>query len=495
MNTADQINAIFKRIAENQQTEADIQTLKQLLESNDSQSIKQLGKYNVNISHGEDIHIGDRNYYTWDDEAIQALIKALRTNQENDFNTDYFRTIEACEKSLSLEQYFEDVLPKLRQQGSLEIRQNVFKNGRLFNYIATISDFELQQGMRGEALFMFSEFSSMQIKILQQYSAQCLRIAKGTVNSSAVGEAIYNFRVPTHACFAVAIVDDLDEKTATAIRTTNPINHRVNLLWYEIPVVCELNKQKLHFYEKVANVSDNFKGEIVWKKFRPIIQKFLSFSITRSEEYARLENLLASGRWREANEATRTIILKVAKREEEGYLTDKQIQNFPCQVLQVIDRLWIDYSHGHFGFSVQKRIFDECKKEPQVFGDRVGWYTQNGWISASQVSYTPANTQEGHLPWGIMQVVTVDNAALDAFVGSLRTITKTAMQQNWQKQLLADFMAFGGSLIGDRIDKEEFRRNLDYELSHNEAWWKGQRLEELKVLKLFSLLIVCPIND
>jgi hypothetical protein len=141
---------------------------------------------------------------------------------------------------------------------------------------------------------------------------------------------------------------------------------------------------------------------------------------------------------------------------------------------------------------VQKRIGGECERDPQAFGDRVGWRIQEAWISASQVIYTPANAPEGHLPWGIMQVVTMDNAALNAFVQGLRTATKKTIQQDWQKQLLADFMAFGGILTGDRVDKEEFKRNLEYELSHDEAWCEGKRLEELKVRKLFSLLAACP---
>ncbi|NET40657.1 GUN4 domain-containing protein [Okeania sp. SIO2B3] len=218
----------------------------------------------------------------------------------------------------------------------------------------------------------------------------------------------------------------------------------------------------------------------------PTLPKELS-----QEDYIYLKNLLASGRWRQANEITRKIVLKAVKGEKESFLTDKQIQNFPCQVIEIIDRLWVEYSDGHFGFSVQKRIFNECQKEPQIFGDRVGWRVQKVWISTSQVVYTPANTPEGHLPWGIMPVVVMDNAALDAFVGGIRAISKTTIKHDWQKQLLADFMAFGDSLLGNNFDKEEFKRNLEYELSHDEAWWEKQRLEELKVFKLFSLLAAC----
>jgi hypothetical protein len=74
------------------------------------------------------------------------------------------------------------------------------------------------------------------------------------------------------------IVDRLDENTITAIRTTNPIDNRVNALWYEIPLVCELSRQKVYFYEKAASFFDNFKGEIVWQGFRSIIQEVLKFS-------------------------------------------------------------------------------------------------------------------------------------------------------------------------------------------------------------------------
>ncbi|TAG97167.1 MAG: hypothetical protein EAZ19_06990, partial [Oscillatoriales cyanobacterium] len=207
------------------------------------------------------------------------------------------------------------------------------------------------------------------------------------------------------------------------------------------------------------------------------------------EECVRLKKLLEAGRWREANDLTRTIVLKAAKAEKEGWLSDEQIQNFPCPVLQIIDNLWLQYSDRRFGFSVQKRIFNECEKNPQVFGDRVGWCIQNTWISASQVIHTPANAPDGHLPWGIVQVVKMDNAALDAFVKGQRAVTKAVIGSDWQKlQLIADFMGLGGFLTGETVDKEEFKRNMKYELSHKEAWWEGNRLEELKVRKLFSLL-------
>ena len=52
-------------------------------------------------------------------------------------------------------------------------------------------------------------------------------------------------------------------------------------------------------------------------------------------------------------------------------------------------------------------------------------------------------------------------------------------------------MAFGGLLQGENFDREQFKRNLDDEISYDEAWWEGNRLEELKLRKLFYLLESC----
>lgn len=276
MNTADKTNSILKRIAENKQTEADIQYLRKLLTSDDSQSLKQLGKYNVNIGRGKNIHIGDKVYYQNNDEAVQALIKVIRDSQDKSREFEYFRTIEACNNRQAIEQYFEKVLQKLRQQGCLEIRQNVLNAGILFNYIARIKDFEAGFGMRGEAFFMFSEFSSLQITTLQQFSAQSMVWARETVSPDAAGQALFNFRMPTHICFAIALVDELDLKTREAIQQTNPFDLRVDMLWYEIPVVYELNHHQLCFYNKPTSIWEQFKGEIVWKQLREVIQQILS---------------------------------------------------------------------------------------------------------------------------------------------------------------------------------------------------------------------------
>lgn len=77
MNT-EYLKAILNRIASKQHTEDDITLLQQALVADNCQIALQLGKYNVNIEEGKDIHIGDRIDNQWDKEAMEALVKAIQ---------------------------------------------------------------------------------------------------------------------------------------------------------------------------------------------------------------------------------------------------------------------------------------------------------------------------------------------------------------------------------------------------------------------------------
>ena len=74
-------------------------------------------------------------------------------------------------------------------------------------------------------------------------------------------------------------------------------------------------------------------------------------------DYNKLQNYLKAGNWKEADKETAQVMLEVAKREKEGWLDTEHIDNFPYKDLRTIDQLWVKYSDGRFGFSVQKRIY------------------------------------------------------------------------------------------------------------------------------------------
>lgn len=75
---SEQLNAIIDRIREGKQTENEMNSLCQLLRDSDRPIPSQLGKYNVNIGQGQGIQIGDRTYIEMNEEAIQALMRAIQ---------------------------------------------------------------------------------------------------------------------------------------------------------------------------------------------------------------------------------------------------------------------------------------------------------------------------------------------------------------------------------------------------------------------------------
>ncbi|TAE02618.1 MAG: serine/threonine protein kinase [Oscillatoriales cyanobacterium] len=123
-------------------------------------------------------------------------------------------------------------------------------------------------------------------------------------------------------------------------------------------------------------------------------------------DYINLRNLLAAKKWQEADEETARVMLKVAGREKEGWLDRESIEKFPCEDLRTIDQLWVKYSNGRFGFSVQKRIYQSLggtreydDKIWEAFGDRVGWRVNGNWLNYDEPKFN-TKAPEGHLPLG-----------------------------------------------------------------------------------------------
>ncbi|MBC5796428.1 GUN4 domain-containing protein [Sphaerospermopsis sp. LEGE 00249] len=123
-------------------------------------------------------------------------------------------------------------------------------------------------------------------------------------------------------------------------------------------------------------------------------------------DYIKLRDLLKAGKWKEADEKTARVMLAVAKREKEGWLREENIDNFPCADLRTIDQLWVKYSYGKFGFSVQKQIYQslggtrEYNEEIwKKFGDKVGWRKGGRWLSYRDITFD-IKALEGNLPLG-----------------------------------------------------------------------------------------------
>ena len=125
----------------------------------------------------------------------------------------------------------------------------------------------------------------------------------------------------------------------------------------------------------------------------------------RGVDYTKLRDLLAAGNWKEADQETDKVMCQAAGRGSEGWLRVKDIDNFPYEDLRIINQLWLHYSDGKFGFSVQKEIYESLggtrEYNEKVFVDfcaRVGWRKGGNWLNYSELTFN-LNAPTAHLPW------------------------------------------------------------------------------------------------
>lgn len=107
------------------------------------------------------------------------------------------------------------------------------------------------------------------------------------------------------------------------------------------------------------------------------------------DRYGQLQTLLKAGDFKAADQETTKVILNAVNRNRDD-LTPNDMSKLPCNILQVIDRLWRDYSNNRFGFSIQLNLYqavggnlDTLRSQNvdilQKYGDRVGWRKNGQW--------------------------------------------------------------------------------------------------------------------
>jgi hypothetical protein len=87
-------------------------------------------------------------------------------------------------------------------------------------------------------------------------------------------------------------------------------------------------------------------------------------------------------------------------------MSSEYAKNVSADDFHIIDKLWLKYSNGHFGFSVQKRIWQEESDKLDEFDrnkiyarfcEAVGWRIVNGCLLSSYLNFS-LNAPVGHLP-------------------------------------------------------------------------------------------------
>ncbi|MGB6297718.1 MAG: GUN4 domain-containing protein [Rivularia sp. (in: cyanobacteria)] len=123
--------------------------------------------------------------------------------------------------------------------------------------------------------------------------------------------------------------------------------------------------------------------------------------------FNRLGDFLNKKDWKQADLETKLLLLKLTKRQAEGWLDEKSIKNLKVEFLKELDRLWRNASKNHFGFSIQKQIYLQTGNQLdrddwqtyRKFGQQVGWWEQNtGWKDYTVLNFSDS-APKGHLPF------------------------------------------------------------------------------------------------
>ena len=117
--------------------------------------------------------------------------------------------------------------------------------------------------------------------------------------------------------------------------------------------------------------------------------------------------MLAVGDYKGADQFTRDNLITISGAADQGrqFVYFTEVINIPETDLITMERLWLQFSDGNFGYSIQKRIWDIENGNFDNFIRRIGWTTmENGverklkWFGANEFIYTLDKAPKGHLP-------------------------------------------------------------------------------------------------
>lgn len=147
--------------------------------------------------------------------------------------------------------------------------------------------------------------------------------------------------------------------------------------------------------EKIAEIEDLFYEKSADRVLTEKIFVTDPLISATDIDYSQLDALLSTGKWQAADLETREVMLRVIGRVD--FLPRELIEEFPCEDLRIIDRLWRHYSRDRFGFSIQVEILNEVGGNWDNFGDRVGWRIDGIWQPKDDRRYD-LQAPAGHLP-------------------------------------------------------------------------------------------------
>lgn len=120
----------------------------------------------------------------------------------------------------------------------------------------------------------------------------------------------------------------------------------------------------------------------------------------RGIDYTQLQQLLISQDFQASDKLTLRLLCELAGNLalQRKWLYFTEVESFPITDLQTINTLWLVYSEGKFGFSVQREIWLAVGKNWEKLWSQINWKNGNNWTRYPDEFTWNLTAPRGHLP-------------------------------------------------------------------------------------------------
>lgn len=120
----------------------------------------------------------------------------------------------------------------------------------------------------------------------------------------------------------------------------------------------------------------------------------------RNIDYQPLQTLLAKQQYLEGDRVTMEKLCELAGQTavQRRWLYFTEVEQFPVEDLQTLNTLWVVFSEGKFGFSVQRDLWLGTGKNWEKLWTLIGWKSGNTWTRYPNGFTWDLSAPRGHLP-------------------------------------------------------------------------------------------------
>ena len=117
-------------------------------------------------------------------------------------------------------------------------------------------------------------------------------------------------------------------------------------------------------------------------------------------DYEVFQRSLLQEDFEQADRFTSSTLRKLAGPEavKRGYVYFSEVPSMAGQDLITLDRMWVAYSQGKFGFSIQGKLLNSFGKRYEKLWPRIGWKVDGTWTRYPSSFDWSLKAPDGHMP-------------------------------------------------------------------------------------------------